>query len=1259
MIKFARQEREGFRVEMLAHRFAAAMAQILLVAAALAAPTVQFNPSGALLQSDGYSAPTLACGASCCGHGAVGCTSSTPNHPNGTVACFCELGWGGRTCCEKTCHPQCLHGACVDGTCRCEPGWAGAACHEVACPGADGKCSGHGKCIDGECTCDYLWAGPGCAYPACANNCSGHGTCASDNTCDCDDGWCGADCGIKSCPDGCSGHGTCGADGKCACWAGWTGASCAALACASPTQCGSGESPPRGLCSMGKCVCARGWGGADCDTPQPTCSNATCGHPRGYCVLDADGGAGSCVCEDGWAGELCAERACPAGCTAPRGRCAQGVCICAEGWSGADCASEACPVAANGRACFGHGACDGGSGKCACFEGWKGDDCSQRDCIGGCGARGMCVAWEAGGGRATAGAACVCEAGWTGTSCEARGCAGGCGGGSHGRCDNGACTCFEGWGGERCEVQSCKGEGGPCSNHGYCVDGACECVDGWQGDECSYHPGCPDDCFHSAGQGHCVYGAHHTPLRCACEPGFGGENCEERLCPRGCSGHGVCDGNTGVCACEPGFDHRPDCAPEEGGCGDGCVHGACVAGACVCEPGWRGERCDHLSCMPAGGLSAGGLSAAEDEEAHNLGDAHHASLYALATPAKGGGCGEHGMCVGGSCLCEAGYAPSSIGLMCERTCAADCHPPHGRCVDGQCLCAPGRLGEDCSGVTCPARCSERGRCLASGKCECFAGWAGPNCSEAVCNTNCNDRGVCRITTENTGNTLTKVAVCECDLHWGGKECTIASCPRDCMGRGQCLKSEGPGGKARCVCNEGWRGPDCSEAVCPKDGGLTCGGDARGACGAHGRCECRPGWRGDACERPTCGAAEDVLECSGWGKCERGTADDAVVAGGGAHCVCAAPRRGARCEEVACPGDCSGRGVCVQPPKSNAGTCVCEPGWEGADCGSRVCVGGCGGNGRCGDDGACVCRAGWGGAHCTEAVCPGAGWPLLDESSVEAEVAADAAKGVQGCGPHGKCELKSRVCVCEAPWAGADCRHKRCPKNCNGRGVCGGVTPGVCQCDPFYAGDACQTFTQCASGCSDHGRCLSGGLCMCDAGWGGADCARKTCGPTGCAGLGRCVDGQCECAVGVTGAACRVAPAAKRCMHGCNGHGKCDAGGKCACDAGWSGGWCQLRKCAADCGHGVCAADGTCACDGGWAAVAAGGPCTAQTCLGNCSGHGACVQPKSAGAFAECECVRGWTGPDCSAKSDTALDEMVATDATRRIALETLARRASQ
>ena len=678
-----------------------------------------------------------------------------------------------------------------------------------------------------------------------------------------------------------------------------------------------------------------------------------------------------------------------------------------------------------------------------------------RDCIGGCGARGMCVAWEAGGGRATAGAACVCEAGWTGTSCEARAL-------RHGRC-GGACTCFEGWGGERCEVQSCKGEGGPCSNHGYCVDGACECVDGWQGDECSYHPGCPDDCFHSAGQGHCVYGAHRTPLRCACEPGFGGENCEERLCPRGCSGHGVCDGNTGVCACEPGFDHRPDCAPEEGGCGDGCVHGACVAGACVCEPGWRGERCDHLSCMPAGGLSAGGLSAAEDEEAHNLGDAHHASLYALATPTKGGGCGEHGMCVGGSCLCEAGYAPSSIGLMCERTCAADCHPPHGRCVDGQCLCAPGRLGEERSGVTCPARCSERGRCLASGKCECFAGWAGPNCSEAVCNTNCNDRGVCRITTENTGNTLTKVAVCECDLHWGGKECTIAACPRDCMGRGQCLKSEGPGGKARAACATRGGAAPTARRPCAR---RTAGSRAAATRARRVR-RARPLRVPPRLARRRV-RAPDVRRRRGRarvlgvgqvrarhrGRRPRGRRRRALRVRGAAAGRAARRWRARATARVAAS-------ACSRRMRTHGG-CVCEPGWRAPTAARASRSAAAAATAAAATTGARVVPRGVGRRPAgREAVCPGAGWPLLDGRRWRRRWRRMRRRACRGCGPAETYDAQVARLRVRGAVGGALLPPQAMPEELlAGRGVCG-ATPGVCQCDPFYAGDACQTFTQCA------------------------------------------------------------------------------------------------------------------------------------------------------------------------------------------------------
>ena len=46
-------------------------------------------------------------------------------------------------------------------------------------------------------------------------------------------------------------------------------------------------------------------------------------------------------------------------------------------------------------------------------------------------------------------------------------------------------------------------------------------------------------------------------------------------------------------------------------------HGVCESGACVCEPGWRGPRCDVQNCDPR--------------------------------------CSEHGMCSNGTCLCTNGW----------------------------------------------------------------------------------------------------------------------------------------------------------------------------------------------------------------------------------------------------------------------------------------------------------------------------------------------------------------------------------------------------------------------------------------------------------------------------------------------------------------------------------------------------------------------------------------------------------------------------
>jgi hypothetical protein len=122
--------------------------------------------------------------------------------------------------------------------------------------------------------------------------------------------------------------------------------------------------------------------------------------------------------------------------------------------------------------------------------------------------------------------------------------------------------------------------------------------------------------------------------------------CDLRACPEECSGNGLCDIKTGVCACNEDFKGK-GCAERR--CKSDCSgHGSCNATSfvCMCALGWNGPDCAQRWC-------AGG----------------------------DGGCGESGKCNGTAlpgglpvCQCNPGFA----GRICETTCEKHCRA-RGKC----------------------------------------------------------------------------------------------------------------------------------------------------------------------------------------------------------------------------------------------------------------------------------------------------------------------------------------------------------------------------------------------------------------------------------------------------------------------------------------------------------------------------------------------------------------------------------------------------
>ncbi|XP_041120755.1 delta and Notch-like epidermal growth factor-related receptor [Polyodon spathula] len=260
-----------------------------------------------------------------------------------------------------------------------------------------------------------------------------------------------------------------------------------------------------------------------------------------------------------------------------------------------------------------------------------------------------------------------------------------------------------------------------CSGKGMCTTESekttfyCECSRGFTGVFCEEFDACTENpCENNGTCTDVRQGDDGKNVICACQAGYRGSMCEEKIDPCAsspCQNNGSCysNGLAYSCSCSPWYT-GPTCAQLIDFCAlNPCAHGIChsvgTSYKCLCIPGYHGLYC---------------------EEEYN---------ECRSTP-----CQNSGTCKDlvndYECLCTAEYEGKHCELYKDPCVHVNCQNG-GTCdsegLNATCLCPPGFFGEDCEVDVneCESNpCHHSGTCIDQSNgytCHCPQGWVGANC----------------------------------------------------------------------------------------------------------------------------------------------------------------------------------------------------------------------------------------------------------------------------------------------------------------------------------------------------------------------------------------------------------------------------------------------------------------------------------------------------------------------------------------------------